>query len=184
VALLLLQQFTLILLLQQQLCKAMQKLTGMPYSKGTDSQPPKRELTKVIYACDREGKDRSISSKLKDPTIHEKRKRPGSRLSLGLAETTTALARIFGHWDWQIIKWLYLKWVVTWEMPDQHLIRGYRIRALLRKASVVVVSASPRDKHTNAVPDGMLISRFYCSANLIQLRSCRFLTLIPFFVVG
>jgi hypothetical protein len=27
-------------------------------------------------------------------------------------------------------------------MPDQHLIRGYRIRALLRKASVVVVSAS------------------------------------------
>jgi hypothetical protein len=76
VALLLLQQFTLILLQQQLLCKAMQKLTGMPYSKGTPSLP-KRELTKIIYGCDREGKVRSISSKLKDPTIHEKRQRPG-----------------------------------------------------------------------------------------------------------
>jgi hypothetical protein len=54
------------------------KLTSMPYSK-RDSQPPKRELTKIIYACDKEGKDRSITSKLKDPTIHEKRQRPGSR---------------------------------------------------------------------------------------------------------
>jgi hypothetical protein len=44
-----------------------------------DSQPPKRELTKIIYACDKEGKVRSISSRLKDPTIHEKRQRPGSR---------------------------------------------------------------------------------------------------------
>jgi hypothetical protein len=32
-ALLFLQQFTLILLLLQQICKAMQKLTGMPYLK-------------------------------------------------------------------------------------------------------------------------------------------------------
>jgi hypothetical protein len=78
VALLLLQQFTLILLLQQLLCKAMQKLTGMPYSKGTLSLP-KRELTKIIYACDKKGKARFISSKLKDLTIHKKKQRPGSR---------------------------------------------------------------------------------------------------------
>jgi hypothetical protein len=44
-----------------------------------DSQPPKRELTKIIYACDREGKDRSTGSKPKDLTIHKKRQRPGSR---------------------------------------------------------------------------------------------------------
>jgi hypothetical protein len=44
-----------------------------------DSQPPKRELTKIIYACDKKGKtDRSISSKLKDLTIYEKRQQPGS----------------------------------------------------------------------------------------------------------
>jgi hypothetical protein len=62
-----LQQFTLILLQQQLLCKAKQKFTGMPYSKGTPSlrnASLPRSYTRVI------GKEKTdISSKLKDPTI-------------------------------------------------------------------------------------------------------------------
>jgi hypothetical protein len=42
------------------------KAHGYALFKGTPSLP-KRELTKIIYACDREGKVRSISSKLKRP---------------------------------------------------------------------------------------------------------------------
>jgi hypothetical protein len=56
----------------------MQKLISMPYSKGTPSLL-KHKLTKIIYMCDKEGKNRFISFKLKDLTIYKKKQRPGLR---------------------------------------------------------------------------------------------------------
>jgi hypothetical protein len=71
-----------------------------------DSQPPKREPIKIIYACDREGKDRSISFKLKDPAIHEKRQRPGSRSKKCGCKMKIALKKDMnsGNWESQVIE--------------------------------------------------------------------------------
>jgi hypothetical protein len=52
-------------------------------------------------------------------------------------------------------------------MPDQHLIRGRRIRALLRKASVVVVSASPRDRILALAIAIALMSRLSCPTSAL-----------------
>ena len=67
-----------------------------------DSQPPKVP-TRVIYACDREGKG---DSRAKNPNIHEQRRRQGTRSKKCGCKMRIALKRdlISGQWEVQIIE--------------------------------------------------------------------------------